>query len=145
MLWITGRTASLSLHTTSRPPKVCYSVPCRPEVLIHLRVYSTPRPHKREPSQGTSPHIGVVGTIREQCVMVCILCFFRKMCHKRQFTNVTNRVPFFFVPLRMTRRRRCRFDCDNSSHKNETSKPSYNMHIIRTYHCKTWPTQKPLT
>ena len=50
-----GSTASLSLHTTSRSPKVCHCVPCRhrgtdPPLCRH-------RNHTREkPARGTAPH-----------------------------------------------------------------------------------------
>ena len=44
-------TASLSLQTHSRSPKVCHSVPSR-------GTNSTPQPHQREPARGVQPHIG---------------------------------------------------------------------------------------
>ena len=65
-VWVPGPpppecTASLSLHTSSRSPRVCHSVPCRPDVPTHLGVVS-PYPHKRE-LPGAPPHIGVVGVV----------------------------------------------------------------------------------
>ena len=56
-MWISGPLpldCTASLHTSSRSPKVCNSVPCRPEVSTHLGVSSTPQPHKREPARDTA-------------------------------------------------------------------------------------------
>ena len=58
-MWIPGHLpldCTASLHTSSRSPKVCQSVPSRPEVPTHLDVSSTPQPHKRKPARGTAPH-----------------------------------------------------------------------------------------
>ena len=55
-----GTNCTVSFHTSSRSPKVCHSVPCRPGVSTHLGGYSTPQPHQRT-CQGRPPHISGVG------------------------------------------------------------------------------------